>query len=126
VNKQRQKNARLSGPSRSSAHVRLLVDEQYPGNPFVEFESELASLGLEVQTVHRRSMPFMSSQLLGCSMLAILIAYPFFKAFLSEAGKDSYGAAKSWLWVFGKRCFARAYQRVMSCQPEALSLKNIR
>lgn len=94
MNTQRQKNSRSSDPSRSSGHVRLLVDDQYPGNPFVEFESELASLGLEAQTSHRKLMPLMSSQMLGLSALAIWITYPFFKAFLSEAGKDSYRAAK--------------------------------
>ena len=91
---QRRETRKSLDSGRSSAHVRLLVDKQFPGNPFVEFESELASLELEAQTTHQESAPFMNSQMLGWSILAIWIAYPFFQAFLSEAGKDSYVAVK--------------------------------
>ena len=94
MNMQKRESRQSSDNGKSSAHLRLMVDGQYPGNPFVELESELASMGLEVETTRQTSRPFMSSQMLGWSALAIWIAYPFFQAFLSEAGKDSYTALK--------------------------------
>ena len=94
---QKRESGKSLETGKSSAHLKLLIDRRFPGNPFIELETELASLGLEAQTAYRKSMPLMSSQMLGWSVLAIGIAYPFFKAFLSEAGKDSYAAVKKLL-----------------------------
>ena len=93
---------------RDMAHIRILHHESTPSDLLDDFC--LAAKPLDVQRIRRPAESYVQASLedLIIPAVAIFLLKPFFTAFLSEAGKDSYALLKrslqrTWSRFFGNK-----------------------